>query len=112
MDTNTDRADTAEQDESGWGPLDCLRSLGRAASIAAGAPGICQQQSEFHGFRIVVGGQHGAYTARLTHHHGKAIHLPASLRNQLDAVHFPSPEQAAQHARFLIISGALNPVMR
>jgi hypothetical protein len=104
IDATPDRTDAAT-DQSGWGPLDCLRSLGRAASIAAGAPS--QGQSEFHGFRIVTTGQDGAYGARITHHHGKAIRLPALLRHQLDAARFKSAEEAAQHARFLIASGAL-----
>ena len=37
--SNPDQAETAanaEQASSGWSPMDCLRSLGRAASIAAG----------------------------------------------------------------------------
>ena len=104
IDASPDRAEAAA-DQSGWGPLDCLRSLGRAASIAAGAPS--QSQSEFHGFRIVTTGRDGAYAARITHHQGKAVRLPALLRHQLDAARFKSAEEAAQHARFLIASGAL-----
>lgn len=103
-DISSDHADPAAE-QSGWGPLDCLRSLGRAASIAAGAS--LQGQSEFHGFRIVTAGRDGAYRARVTHHHGKAVRLPALLRHQLDAARFKSAEEAAQHARFLIASGAL-----
>jgi|SRR5689334_6448644 len=104
VDISPDHAEAAA-DQSGWSPLDCLRSLGRAASIAAGAP--APGESEFHGFRIVTTGQDGAFAARVTHHHGKAVRLPALLRHQLDAARFKSAEEAAQHARFLIASGAL-----
>jgi hypothetical protein len=109
LDISPDQADaeaTADHGNSGWSPLDCLRSLGRAASIAAGAPN--DSQNEFHGIRIAIAGQDGVYCARITHHHGKAVRLPAPLRNQLDAARFPSAEEAVQHARFLIASGALN----
>lgn len=110
MDTSPDQADTTVgQDGPGWRPLDCLRSLGRAASIAAG--GADEDQDEFHCFRIAVVGRSGAYCARVTHYLGKAIRLPASLRHQFDA-RFPSMEEASQHARFLITSGALKPIQR
>jgi hypothetical protein len=104
---HAEAAAAAGEDGSGWWPLDCLRSLGRAASIAAGVG--AQGQDEFRGYLIVVAGRNGAYRARVTHYLGKAIRLPAPLRNQLDA-RFPSPEEAVQHARFLIASGVLNPL--
>jgi len=102
---HADAASAAEQGDSGWWPLDCLRSLGRAASIAAGAPP--RAENEFHGFRIAVMGRDGTYSARVTHHHGKVIRLPRLLRRQLDGARFPTAEEAQQHARFLIASGAL-----
>jgi hypothetical protein len=108
---NPDHGETAAPaEQSSWSPLDCLRSLGRAASIAAGAPN--ESQDELNGFRIAVAGQDGSYTAHVTHHHGKAIRLPALLRDQLDAARFPSAEEAVQHARFLIVSGTLNSSLR
>jgi hypothetical protein len=109
MDTSPDHAEAAAatgENSSGWWPLDCLRSLGRAARIAAGVGG--QGQDEFRDFQIVVAADSGAYGARITHYRGKTIRLPASLRRQLDASRFPDPQEAVQHARFLIASGALN----
>jgi len=100
------QAPSGEQN-SGWRPLDCLRSLGRAASIAAGGQG----REEFHGFRIVVLDHHGAHRARVTHYLGKAIRLPAILSEQFEAARFSSAEEAGQHARFLIASGALNSLL-
>ena len=108
MDISPDQADTAataDQGDAGWWPLDCLRSLGRAASVAAGAPP--RAENEFHGFRIAVMGRDGSYSARVTHHHGKAIRLSRLLRHQLNGACFPTAEEAQQHARFLIASGAL-----
>jgi hypothetical protein len=46
--------------------------------------------------------------ARIAHHEGKTIRLPSHIRRKIDAARFPSPEEAAQHARFLILSGTLN----
>jgi len=112
MDTSPDHgkaAQAAGQDHEGWSPLDFLRFLGRAASIAAGDVG--QEPDEFHCFRIAVTGRAGAYYARVTHYLGKAIRLPAPLRHQLDA-RFSSPDEAVQHARFMIASGAFKPVQR
>jgi len=100
-----DAASAAEQGDSGWWPLDCLRSLGRAASIAAGAPS--KAENALHGFSIVVVDRDGAYYARITHHRGKAIRLSRLLRHQLDGARFQTAEEAQQHARFLIASGAL-----
>jgi hypothetical protein len=112
MDTSPDQDEAAQaagQDQKSWSPMDWLRSLGRAASIAAGDVG--QEHTEFHCFRIAVTGHTGAYYARVTHYLGKAIRMPAPLTRQLDA-RFPNPEEAVQHARFMITSGALKPVQR
>jgi hypothetical protein len=106
--SNPDQADTAanaEQASSGWSPMDCLRSLGRAASIAAGT-----DPNEADGFRIITESRDGDYYACITHYLGKAIRLPMALRHQLESASFPSAEEAAQHARFLIASGALNSI--
>ena len=106
MDTRPDQAEAATAaEEAGWSPLDFVRSLGRAASIAAGAS---PAPIDFHGFGIVTTGQDGAYTARIAHHRDKAICLPWQIRRQISAARFPSAEEAVQHARFLIASGALN----
>jgi hypothetical protein len=99
----TEAATAAEQD--GWSPLDFLRSLGRAASIAAGAS---PAPIDFHGFGIVTTGKDGAYSACIAHHRDKAICLPWQIRRQISDARFPSAEEAVQHARFLIASGALN----
>jgi len=110
MDTSPKHADTAPGGESPrWWPLNGLLCLGRAASIAAGDVG--QEHNEFHCFRIAVTGRSGAYYARVTHYLGKAIRLPAALRHQLDA-RFPNADEAMQHARFMIASGAFKPVQR
>ena len=95
---------TAEQNGSSWPLLDCLRLLGRAAGIAAASPVL----TEFRGYSIVTTGGEGAYSARITHHQGKTIRLPSHIRRKIDAARFPSPEEAARHARFLILSGTLN----
>ena len=110
MKANPDQIDPADSGESPrWWPWDSLLCLGRAASIAAGDAG--QDHDEFHCFRISVAGRGGAYCARVTHYLGKAIRLPDSLRDQLEA-RFPSADQAMQHARFMIASGAFKPVQR
>lgn len=97
-------------EEAGWGPLACLRSLGRAASIAAGqATQPWTWQAEYRGFRIIASGQDGAYCASITHHHGKAMRLTSQLKHRINAASFRSPEEAMQHARFVIASGTLNP---
>ena len=105
-DLSPDHAETApaEQGGSGWSPLDCLRLLGRAAGIAAASPVLTQ----FRGASIVTTGRDGAYLARITHHQGKTIRLPSHIRRKIDAARFPSPDEAARHARFLILSGTLN----
>jgi hypothetical protein len=95
-------ASETEQPPAGW--LDCLRLLGRAAGIAAASPVL----TEFRGYSIVTTGRDGAYLARIAHHEGKTIRLPSHIRRKIDAARFPSAEEAAQHARFLILSGTLN----
>jgi hypothetical protein len=110
MDTGPEHADMAAGRESlRWWPLNGLLCLGRAASIAAGD--TSQEHDEFHCFRIAVTGHSGAYYARVTHYLGKAIRLPAALSDQLGA-RFPSADEAVQHARFMITSGAFKPVQR
>ncbi|HWU54161.1 MAG TPA: hypothetical protein VN175_01585 [Rhizomicrobium sp.] len=108
MDISPDHADTAttEQSSSGWSPWDCLRLLGRAAGIAAG--GASPVLTQFRGYSIVTTGADGAYLARITHHQGKTIRLPSHIRRKIDTARFPSPDEAARHARFLILSGTLN----
>jgi hypothetical protein len=106
MDISPDHSDAAPPEQGSWSPLDCLRLLGRAAGIAAG--GASPVLTQFRGYSIVTAGQDGAYLARITHHQGKAIRLPSHIRRKIDAVRFPSPEEAARHARFLILSGTLN----
>jgi hypothetical protein len=95
-------AGETEQPSAGW--FDCLRLLGRAAGIAAASPLL----TEFRGYSIVTTGRDGAYLARIAHHQGKTIRLPSHIRRKIEAARFPSPEEAAQHARFLILSGTLN----
>lgn len=108
MEISPDHADaaTAEQNSSSWSPLDCLRLLGRAAGIAAG--GASPVLTEYRGYSIVTTGRDGAYLARITHHQGRTIRLPSHIRRKIDAARFPSPDEAARHARFLILSGTLN----
>ncbi|HWY63830.1 MAG TPA: hypothetical protein VNX61_01365 [Rhizomicrobium sp.] len=111
MDTNPDLTDattTADQDTAGWWPLNCLRSLGRAASIAAGVSTL--EHEEFRGFRIATDMRDGAYCARITHQAGHPIRLPTPLRHHVEAPRFPTAQEAIQHARFLIASGILNPL--
>src|SRR5690242_3080923 len=101
------RADTAARASlPGWWPLDCLRSLGRAASIATGQ--AFQQHAEDRGFGILTSGQNGGYSARVTHWQGQAIRVNGQLKQRIDNARFASHEEAAQHARFLIASGAFN----
>jgi len=110
-----DRADTSAkniQSRSGWWPLDCLRSLGRAASIAAGVPADLQLHSQYRGFGIFTTGQDGAYCARILQDDGRAIQIGGQLRRYIDAAKFDSREEAALHARFVIASGALNHLVR
>jgi hypothetical protein len=109
LDISPDHADTAtaEQGSSSWSPLDSLRLLGRAAGIAAGSASPVLTQ--FRGYSIVTTGRDGAYLAHITHHHGKTIRLPSHIRRKIAAARFPSPDEAARHARFLILSGTLNP---
>jgi hypothetical protein len=110
-DIQTQRMETAAQDEpSSWWPLDWLRSLGRAASIAAGHPE--QSQTEYRGFHILATGQDGAYFARITHHGGRAVRSSRQIRQHIDASRFGSREEALQHARFAIASGAFNHLIR
>jgi hypothetical protein len=104
-DRHPHQIDTQDQQAGeSWSPLDSLRLLGRAAGIAAASPAL----TEFRGYSIVTTGRDGAYLARITHRNGKTIHLPSHIRRKIDAARFPSPEEAAQHARFLILSGTLN----
>jgi hypothetical protein len=101
-----DRSGTPIQDQpagENWSPLDCLRLLGRAAGIAAASPVL----TEFRGYSIVTTGGDGAFLARITHHQGKAIRLPSHIKRKMDAARFPSPDEAARHARFLILSGTI-----
>jgi hypothetical protein len=103
-----DRPAKGEQHRSGWWPLDCLRSLGRAASIAAGAPPDLQLHSQYRGFGIFTTGQDGAYCARILQDDGRAVQTGEQLRRYIDAAKFDSREEAILHARFVIASGALN----
>jgi hypothetical protein len=80
--------------------------LGRAASIAAGQP--AQSHADYRGFRILTTGQEGSYFARITHHGSRSIRMSRQMRHQIDAAGFGSREEALQHARFVIASGALN----
>lgn len=94
---------------TGWWPLDCLRSLGRAASIASGQAGPSfQQHADYRGFRILTTGQDGSYASRITHRQGEAIRMDRQLQHTIEKARFDSHEEAAQHARFLIVSGAFN----
>jgi hypothetical protein len=96
-------------EQSGWSPLDGLRSLGRAASIAAGQPQFpWTGQDEYRGFRIVTAGRGDCYCADVTHHDGTALRLPDRFKHHINDANFRSPEEAVQHARFVIASGALN----
>lgn len=92
-----------QQPGENWSPLDCLRLLGRSAGIAAASPVL----TEFRGYSIVTTGGDGGYCASIAHHQGKEIRLPSHIRRKVDAARFPSAEEAAQHARFLILSGTL-----
>jgi hypothetical protein len=116
QDIHSQYADTTVRNEPGgssWWPLDCLRSLGRAASIAAGGPFPSpKSHPEYRGFRILTTGQDGAYCARITHHGGQPIQMAREIRHEIDTARFESREEAAQHARFLIASGALNHLVR
>ena len=111
-DAGSNSLDTKIEDSSQNWLLDCLslKPLGRAAGIAAGAP--WSWQSEYQGFRIQTAGQDGAYAARITHHHGREIRTPQPLKHHIEQASFRSPEEAMQHARFVIASGALNPRLR
>jgi hypothetical protein len=98
----------AKADGAGWRPLDFLRSLGRAATIASGATldSSAKQHADYRGFRIFTSGQDGSYGARVTHWQGEAIRRAPN--HTIDNARFGSHEEAAQHARFVIASGALN----
>jgi hypothetical protein len=65
IDIHSFRIEAAEGEavDSSWWPMDCLRSLGRVASIAAGgpAPHPPQQHAEYRGFRILTTGRDGVY---------------------------------------------------
>jgi len=107
-----ERAGT-KAEQSGWSPLDGLRSLGRAASIAAGQPQFpWTSHDEYHDFRIVITGRDGCYSADVTHHRGTALQPPAQFKHHINGADFRSPEEAVQHARFVIASGALNHLLR
>jgi hypothetical protein len=104
-----DAAAQAQQASTGWWPLDCLRSLGRAASIASGTQQASQKQhADYRGFCILTTGQNGSYCARITHWQGEALRMGRQLKHDIDNARFASHDEAAQHARFLIASGALN----
>jgi hypothetical protein len=93
----------------GWWLLDCLRSLGRAASLASGQAGrSSQQHADYRGFRILTTGQEGSYCAYVTHWQDKPIHTDPQHKHDNDNARFGSHEEAAQHARFMIASGTLN----
>ena len=102
----------ADAPQPGWWPLDCLRSLGRAAGIAAGLPHPPRRHAEYHGFRILTTGRDGVYFAHVTHFGGQPIRAARQIRQQIDMVRFESHEEAAQHARFLIASGAFTRLVR
>jgi len=107
-DIHSQHADTAVQHgRPGWWPLDCLRSLGRAAIIASGQAGR-SSHADYRGFRILTTEQDGGYCARVTHWRGNALGMSPQLRHDVDNARFGSHEEAAQHARFVIASGALN----
>jgi len=115
-DIHSFRIEAAEGEavDSSWWPMDCLRSLGRVASIAAGgpAPHPPQQHAEYCGFRILTTGRDGVYFAHLTHHGGQPIRADRQIRQQIDMVRFESHAEAAQHARFVIASGAFTRLVR
>ena len=101
-------ADTPDQGEPGWWPLDCLRSLGRAASIAAGGFAYLQWHGAYRGFGIFTTGDSGDYSARIRLDDGQPIQTGEQLQRYIDGARFDSREDAAQHARFVIASGVLN----
>ena len=95
--------------DTGWWPLNCLRSLGRAATIASGAVDhSLKQHADYRGFRILTTELDGGFGARVTYRDGAAIRMGRQLKQQFDAARFPSHEEAAQHARFVITSGAFS----
>ncbi|MBC7907512.1 MAG: hypothetical protein H7Y60_12310, partial [Rhodospirillaceae bacterium] len=49
-----------------------------------------------------------SYGARVTHWRGETIRLDPQLQHDIDNARCASHDEAAQHARFLIASGALN----
>ena len=115
MSVSPDRADMpakGEQARPGWSPLDCLRSLGRAASIAAGGPPDPQWHSDYRGFGIFTTGQDSAFCARILDGRGQAVRIGGPLKRYIDAAKFDSRDEAALHARFVIASGALNHLVR
>jgi hypothetical protein len=91
---------------SGWWPLDCLRSLGRAAAIASGTAPSSKEHPDYRGFRILTMGQEGSYRVHVAH--GQGGRIKGRLKRDIDAARFGSHEEAAQYARFLIASGTLN----
>ena len=90
---------------SGWWPLDCLRSLGRAAAIASGAAPSSKEYPDYRGFRILTMGQEGSYRVHVAH--GQGGRIKGRLKYDVDKARFCSHDEAAQYARFLIVSGAL-----
>jgi hypothetical protein len=97
------------QPASGWWPLNCLRSLGRAAAIASGAAlDASKQHADHRDFRILTIQQDGAYRAHITHWRNEPLRLDGKLARDIGNARFGSHEEAAQYARFLIVSGALN----
>ena len=113
MDTHPDALSSQENGQapqaSVWWPLDCLRSLGRAAAIASGAPAnACSKQHPDHrGFRILTTEQDGAYRAHITHWRDEPLSPHGRLARDIGNARFGNHEEAAQYARFLIVSGTL-----
>ena len=110
-DLNSQHADIAAQSGlPGWWPLDWLRSLGRAATIASGVAfdTASKQHPDYRGFRIVTTGHDGNYRAQVTHWQGEAVRVHGPMKHNIDRTRFGSHEDAAQYIRFLIVSGALN----
>jgi len=62
----------------------------------------------YRGFSIFTTGDGGDYSARIRLDHGQPIQASEQLQRYIDAARFDSREEAAQHARFVIASGALN----
>jgi hypothetical protein len=94
-------------DEGEQGPLDFLCSLGHAASIAAGGFASLQWHGAYRGFGIFTTGDSGDFSARIRLEDGQVFQTGEQLQRYIDAARFDRREEAAQHARFVIASGAL-----